>query len=117
VRRQGRAEGAVMTWIQLEDLVVDGATIAGQGTLRTLVTAPLAAGEGWTDVSPADLCLASVPLAFFIRFAGLMVSEELYLDTDASERTVLRDAPRPDPHQCLELIDRGQSGARTGDGS
>src|SRR5262245_27334149 len=78
IRRQGQAKGAAMTWLRLADLVVDRDTIAGQGVLRTLLAGPLAARQGWRDVAPADRCLTTIPIAFFLRFAdGLMVSEIL----------------------------------------
>jgi hypothetical protein len=115
VHRQGRAKGAAMTWLRLDDLVVEGGAIAGQGVLRTLLTAPLAQRQGWQDLGPADRCLTTIPLAFFIRFAGdLMTSEVLYLAADASERTVLTNGSRPDPDHCLRLIDGGGAGLTAG---
>jgi hypothetical protein len=110
VRRQGRAEGAIMTWIHLEHLLVDGAVIAGQGLLHTLVTAPIAAQLGFADVEPPDLGLTTIPLAFFIRFAGLMDTEVLYLDTGETSRSVVSGYAGPDPHACLRLIDDGTQG-------
>ncbi|MDT3443195.1 MULTISPECIES: hypothetical protein [unclassified Pseudofrankia] len=108
IHRQGSAKGAAMTWLRLDDLVVERDVIAGQGVLRTLLTAALAQRQGWRDIGPADLCLTTIPLAFFIRFAGdLMASEVLHLAADASERTVLTNGSRPDPDHCLRLIDGG----------
>lgn len=106
ISRQGRAQGAVMNWIRLDDLLADGAVLAGQGTLHTLVSGPLAAQQGFRDIAPGDLGLTTIPLAFFIRFAaGLMVSEELYLDTAAAGRSVVSGSAAPDPHHCLRLVD------------
>jgi hypothetical protein len=116
VRRQGRSHGAVMTWIQLADLLVDRDAIAGHGVVRTLLAATMT-GPGWPDLDPADRCLTTIPLAFFIRFAaGLMVSEEIYLDAGASERAVLRQGSGPDPLHCARLLDAMHAGLATGDG-
>lgn len=112
VRRQGQAQGGAMTWLRLDDLVVDGNVIAGQGTLRTSLTGTLAARQGWGHVNPTDRCITTIPLAFFIRLADLMVSEVLYLDVANTSRTVLGDGP--DPHRCLALIDRAGTGLTTG---
>ncbi|ADP80573.1 hypothetical protein [Pseudofrankia inefficax] len=109
-RRQAAAKGGVMMWIHFEDLVVEGDSIAGQGTLNTMMTGSLAARAGRSDVAPEDLCLTTVPVAFFIRSAaGVMTSEVLYMNVEASSSSVRRNGTMPDPARFLALVDRRDS--------
>ncbi|MBL7486782.1 hypothetical protein I6A60_12830 [Frankia sp. AgB1.9] len=105
-RRQAAAQGGVMMWIHFEDLVVEDGSIAGQGTLNIMTNGSVAARQGRPEVAPEDLCLTTVPVAFFIRFAdGVMTSEVLYMNVEASESSVRRNGVMPDPARYLALVD------------
>ena len=98
IRRQSEADGEAMMWMELEDLVVEEAALAGQGTLRMLRSAP---------GTPASAHVTSIPLAFFIRFDGvLMSSEVIFMEPPGPESTVLRTGPRPSNEQLRALLER-----------
>jgi hypothetical protein len=108
VRRQGATGGASLMWLRLTDLVVDTTSLAGQGSLDTLLTAAVAtaAGRGRSDLTESDLLFTTVPIAFVIRFDGqLMASETLYLDAGSSRVEVLGGEPMPDSRRLLGLVD------------
>ena len=72
-----RATGAagVLMWIELDDLVIDGETMAGQGAMLTLQV--------------AQRTLSTAPLGIFLRFSGeRMIAEVVFMGASAEPADV-----------------------------
>ncbi len=88
---EGDGDGAAMIWMELEDLVVEESAIAGRGMLRMLGSTPGEPTSGQRAVDLVSSHLTSIPLAFFLRFDGaLMTSEVIFMAGPLPESTVLR---------------------------
>jgi hypothetical protein len=94
VLASARGQGEAMVWVELADLVLDQAVLAGHGELRTL----------------SGPSLTTAPFAFFVRFDGaLMSSEVLYLDA-ASETAVPPGAGIPSRESLRAFLGLGHAG-------
>lgn len=103
LRTQGATQGAAM-WLDWDDLVIDD-VLAGHGELLTLLSPTAAAARGISGVAPDGLAVTSVPIAFFVRFDGnLMSSEVLYMDPRQTKTTLLEAQSMPTPEQLLALV-------------
>lgn len=106
IRAQSELVGGALMWMDLEDLVVDTSAIAGRGRLRTLLTAAGAAARGHDDIGQGNLCVTSLPLAFFLRFdRGLMASEVIYVDPASTEVAVVPGGAMPSVNRLRTLVD------------
>ncbi len=91
VERQGES-GAVM-WVELEELVADGAAIAARGVLRTAQT------------TAADVSIATVPVALFISFGSdTMTAESLYMEPAGAQVRTIPRAILPSREQLLVAL-------------
>ena len=73
VRATGSA--GVLMWIEIDDLVIDGETIAGQGAMLTLQL--------------AQRTLSTAPLGLFLRFSGeRMIAEVVFMGAAAEPADV-----------------------------
>lgn len=89
IRRQG--EAGVSIWMTLDDLVVELDVIAGNGLLHTF-----SAGAGK---------LSTLPLAFFIRFAGdRMTSEVAYMHATAARFSSPPEGAMPSVERLRSLL-------------
>jgi hypothetical protein len=91
IRRQGQT--GVMLWVQLDDLAVGSDVVAGNGLLHTF--------------RPDTSALTTLPLAFFIRYAGdgLMTSEVIFMDLSASSTTPIPSDTAPSIGHFRTLLD------------
>jgi hypothetical protein len=105
-RKSETGDNALM-WMELEDLVVDETAIAGQGTLRMLHPAPEVTARESDEHGEGDASLTSIPLAFFLRFRGnLMSSEVIYMESPSTEVTPLRRGALPTIEQLHALFNK-----------
>jgi hypothetical protein len=88
----------MLMWVELDHLLIEDNSMAGEGVLRTLVTSHLAR-EMYNASGVDDDCLylSKLSLAFFIDFTGSkMAAETVYMDPSSASVEPLKGESFPD---------------------